>query len=244
MMTMMTYSKKKKEYLASACVRGKIHVKEKLPNQDSILTASNKYGVIMSVADGLGSHRFSKKGSKAAVRAVKKSFMMFEKGKISFKEITATIFKLFKENVKESQRAEASTTCVFAVLSYKHGLFVGQIGDGMCYIRINGEEVLLKKKDDEFTNIVTPLNPSKNEARWKTKHFNINEEDSIEILLATDGISEDIVPGKEGECIEYYLGEIKKYARIFFNFILRRFILNWDVPGSGDDKSIIIFQKE
>ncbi len=242
-MMRMTSFNSKKEHFAGASVIGQSHKKSKLPNQDSYLIYKNNDIVVLVIADGLGSHEYSKIGSKTVVKVVKSTFCDFENGSVPFKQITNTIYNRFVSSIPKRYANAAATTCAFVVISKKNGIFAGQVGDGLCYIRINDSKFILKPKTDEFSNIVTPLNPVKENVLWKTKHFNIESNDEIDIMLATDGISEDIIPGKESECLEYCISNIKKKFRFLSNIVLKRIILNWDVPGSLDDKSIIIYSR-
>ena len=242
-MTRMTSFNNKKEHYAGSSVKGQNHKKLNLPNQDSYLIYRNKKIVVLAIADGLGSHKYSKVGSKAVVKAVKSTFIDFENGGVPFKQITSTIYNRFVNSIPKKYVNEAATTCAFVVISEKNGVFAGQVGDGLCYLKINDSSYILKPKTDEFSNIVTPLNPIKENVLWKTKHFNIESNDEVDIMLATDGISEDIIPGKEDGCLEYCISKTKKKIHFLSNMALKKIILNWNVPGSLDDKSIVIYSR-
>lgn len=234
---------RKRNFLGFATIKGDSHKKMNMPNQDAVFAKQNKFGIALAVADGVGSHKFSQYGSKAAVRSVQEAFLSFELGEIQTSDITKTIFEIFKRKIPSKYADQSSTTCIFAYLSNKTGLYVGQIGDGLCYIKINDKFTQLKDKDDCFANLVIPLNASKETARWKTRHFNVKDSDKIEMMLATDGISGDIIPGKEEECLDYYLEKIKKTNPFWRNVIIKKQLKSWDVPGSGDDKTMIVFSK-
>ena len=229
--------------LGYATVKGDSHKRMNMPNQDAVLGGQNKFGVVLAIADGVGSHKFSQYGSKAAVRAVQEAFLSFELGKIQTSDITKTVFEIFKRKIPSKCAGQSSTTCIFAYLSNKTGLYVGQIGDGLCCIRINDKFTQLKDKEDCFANLVIPLNASKETAKWKTRHFNVKDSDKIEIMLATDGVSGDIIPGKEEECLNYYLNIIKKTNPFWRKLIIKKQLKAWNVPGSGDDKTMIVFSK-
>ena len=243
----MTYSKKlhleKNIRVAGASVRGISHIKAKKPNQDAVLIYKSKFGIIMAVADGVGSHQFSRYGSKTAVKAVKTAFLQFEKNEIDRKEITSTIYKQYCQGIKQKYINAAATTCLFAVLSYKHGLFVGQIGDGLSYVDINGLDWVIKPKEEDFSNIVVAMTPTKGSAKWTTKFFKISSDDKVRILLCTDGVSSGIIPGKEGECASYYINEINKKHALSYNYYIKKYLKNWNIKGENDDKTMIVFSK-
>ena len=224
-----------------SCIRGKSHVASNLPNQDAVLVEIGKHGITLAVADGVGSQAYSQIGSHVAVTSVKEAFSEFENGLIPIANITKTIFEKYKSGVPEKIRDQSSTTCVFAYLSNISGLFLGQIGDGVCYFKVNDAFSILADKSADFANIVHPLNASKTEAKWKTRHFSLRGDESIKILLATDGVSADIMPTKEEECLNYYCNKLSKWPRILRNLRVKLYLKNWNVPGSNDDKTMIVF---
>ncbi len=231
-----------REYWGFSSVKGGMYSRQGIENQDAVLVVKSRFGIVLVVADGVGSHKYSALGSKAAVKAVRRAFDSFEKGSIANTEITKTIFKLYVEMIDVDKRAEASTTCIFAYISNISGLYLGQIGDGMCCATINDHFLNLKKKDDDFSNLVTPLNATKESAKWYTRHFNIGEKDKLKIMLATDGISTDIIPGKENDGLEYFANKMGRIVTIN-NYKLRRVLKGWDPKGAGDDKTVIIYSR-
>ncbi len=71
----------KKRYLCgTATVRGKAHVKLGTVNQDCVMFNSKKRLLTLAVADGLGSHCHSEKGSRAVCEAAAKAAEIFSYG--------------------------------------------------------------------------------------------------------------------------------------------------------------------
>ena len=244
-MTMTLTSKRKNinEYYGYASVRGQSHIATKTPNQDAVKIRKTQYGITLVVADGVGSHKYSQIGSRTIVKSVTDAFYMFESGQIPVTDITATAYKLFKKRVPKSKNTQSSTTCIFAHISEKHGLFVGQVGDGACYIELNDTFTTLKGKESEFANLVVPLNPSLESAEWHTRHFKADKEAKLRILLATDGVSNDIIPEKENQCLGHYCNEVKNIDAFGRNRFIRKTLKHWDVPGSSDDKTMIVYSR-
>ncbi len=247
MMTMMTffntYFRQSNDICCGACVRGEKHIKLKKPNQDAMLIKYTKYGTIIAVADGVGSLEKSHYASKAIVKATAKSFILFEKGLIGRKEITKTINKLYGKKVKRKYHSRAATTGIFVVLSRMHGMFAGQVGDGICFIDLNDEIVVLKKKVDGFLNTADAISPLDDTVRWTTKHFDVSSDDAVKVMIATDGVSETIIPGMEKECLDYYLSEVSGESKYKRNSIMKKHLQNWNVKASTDDKTMIVFSR-
>jgi len=237
---MTTCSDKDAMRLAYATMRGAHHRKKHEPNQDAFcMRLAHAYSVFC-VADGVGSHKYSRKGSRAVSRAVAAVFADFVAGNVERKKLTATIYERFRNSIKEKYRSQASTTCLFIVVTDEFGVFVGQVGDGLAVLRINGELKYTSVKDDDFSNVVMPLSPAKENCRWTTRHFDADKEDKIEIFLSTDGISGDVIPGHEEECMDYFIQKIS--AKKNGNSELRKILLSWSKNGSNDDKTVIVYK--
>ena len=88
-------------------------------------------------------------------------------------------------------------------------------------------------------NEVSALNCTHEYHNWKIKNlkFDSNINCKLELLLSTDGISEDIIPEKREIFFDYFinLSSSKKESK------LKDTLKNWSVPGSIDDKTVITF---
>ncbi len=231
------------EYIGAYSLRGESHRATHTRNQDAYIAKKSRYGVTLAVADGVGSQTYSQIGSRAIVKAVARAFRLYETNRIPVSEITATAFALYKKTVPVSKRGQASTTCVFAHISEKNGLFVGQVGDGVCYLKLNGRFYVMQGKDAEFSNVVLPLCAEWDEARWKTRHFALTDSSAIQIMLATDGVSDDIISGKEEECLDFYVSKIQGSDVAKGKKTVKSILQNWNVPGSRDDKTMIVYSR-
>ena len=230
--------------IAYATICGERHRSRHERNQDAAAVCIGNGYTVMCVADGVGSQRFARRGSHAVVKAVVATFIDFVKGKIGKKQITQTVFARYKSALKEKYRAAAGTTCLFVAITDEHGLFLGQMGDGLCLLQINGEPVFVSDKGEEFLNEVNALSAEADNATWRTKHYNIAQEDSIEVLLTTDGISSDIIPNKEPECLEYFLDKVHSKRGVAANRRLKRCLKNWGKTESSDDKTVVIYERK
>lgn len=240
---MTIYSKRldAQEFWGIGSIRGGNHKKAKVPNQDAVYRKKHKFGLLMAVADGVGSHRYSQFGSKAAVRAAAETFYLFETGQIPRTDITKTIFEQFQRKIPNKYMSQASTTCMFAYLSNKSGLYLGQVGDGLCCVKINDQMIQLKEKGGGFGNLVRPLNPEKESPKWKTKHFHVQESDTIQIFLSTDGISGDVISGKEENCLAHFVSLVENKCKWTSDYQVKSCLKNWDAPTGGDDKTAAVY---
>ena len=230
------------ELLLGASTAGALHLREGRPNQDAVRVRRYGYGCVAAVADGVGSQRFSQFGSRAAVQAVHEVFCAYVRGDVGRGRITRTIADRYARLVKEKYRTQADTTCLFAAHIYDQGLFLGQIGDGICCGYLNGSPFLLGEKTEEFENLVTPLSPNRLSAVWKTHFVPARKFHSLELLLATDGVSGDLLPGRESEFVRYLMDRAGARGRRGGEEILLRLLENWESPQSLDDKTVALYR--
>ena len=222
--------------VACSCI-GKNHIASGLPNQDAYWTSHYPYGDIIVVADGVGSEKHSEYASQAVVKAVDSVFSQIAQETLAVEDLVDSLCFQFRQYLNELYDGTPSTTCVFCVNLFSKGLFIGQIGDGICCGYINGEQFVFQHKDASFANIVNPLTPGCPPDRWSLMHFsNIQE---VEVLLATDGVADDILPGRESEFAHYMVDLVEKAEKRLdaLNDILQ----NWETPQSNDDKTIGLY---
>lgn len=228
--------------VTGASVIGAVHLRQHTPNQDAFKYRTYGYGCVMAVADGVGSDEYSHYGSRAAVQAVHEAFCAYVRRDISRTQITRTITKFYVSHLKKCYHSSASTTCLFAAHIVNQGLYLGQIGDGMICGSISGQPYMLRSAADSFTNIVTPLSPMRANPVWNTKFIPEDRLKSICLMLATDGISEDILPNKESDFASYLVDHIKARKPGERQKKLVHILENWETPQSLDDKTIVLYQ--
>lgn len=226
--------------ISGASVRGVSHKENRLPNQDSFLCKKNKNGVVLVAADGVGSHKYSKRGSISVCKAVCKVFDLYLKKKIAKDDIGKTIEFFYKKLIKKRYSCQAATTCLFALIYNNSEIIIGQAGDGVILLRVDDRFVVFKNKNDDFLNEVSTLDCKREFSNWKIKNLKVDFDTNyrIQIMLSTDGISEDIKPDKREICMDFFINKAKQKYGILHE------LTNWQVPGSFDDKTVVIFSWE
>ena len=66
--------------------------------------------------------------------------------------------------------------------------------------------------------------------------MNLKDIKELEIMLTTDGISEDIIPDKMSDFMSYVMSKVVENKKSG----LKRLLTEWSFPGSIDDKTIVI----
>ena len=232
-------SKKNINIICGATEIGEKHILSREKNQDAVKVKRYGFGCVMTLADGVGSHKFSRFGSRAIVQSVHRTFIDFVKGKVEEDSLTCNINNHFKKCVPMKYLSQAATTCIFAAYIYQTGLFLGQIGDGICIYSIDGNDFILKGKENAFTNIVTPFNAASEDNKWNVMFIpeRMIKQD-LDVLLLTDGLSEDILQGKEFDFLKKLKMEIVGKTNKKASDVIKKLIKTWPVPMSSDDKSL------
>lgn len=228
--------------ITGASVTGLTHIHQHMPNQDAFKYRNYGYGCVMAVADGVGSDRYSHFGSKAVVQAVHEAFCAYVRGDISRTQITKAIYRHYVSILKKRYQLAASTTCLFAAYIFDQGLYLGMIGDGIICGCINSQPFVMQKEFDSFTNTVKPLSPQRTNPTWTTKFIPVSRLNSIRLMLATDGVSEDILPNKEPDFASYLIDCISAWRTEDRQIKLTNLLEHWETPKSLDDKTIVLFQ--
>ena len=214
-----------------ASVRGSEHIRNNIPNQDACFSKYDGNIIVLTVADGLGSREKSHHGSAIIGETVYYSFKKWiENGSIYLNKLISLIIQNWESKFNNTN--EYATTCLFTVI-YKNKIYVGQIGDGILSYIINDSVHILIKPNKEFANVTNSIaNSLVND--WVVRSIDLNANDKIAILMATDGIADTLLTDKIGSFVNYMITNINKDIEYRNNF-LEKLASEWE---SIDDKTI------
>jgi serine/threonine protein phosphatase PrpC len=228
--------------ISGATYKGLAHKKMGKPNQDYTLIKHNAWLELICVADGVGSHKYSHKGAKQICKCVYAAFKALKKDKIKDEQLFEYINILFSKKLKDKYKNKTATTCIFSGI-YKETLYVAQAGDGICGIVFDGKLKTLGQRNSDFVNEVNPIRAdSNNEGKWNSRIIDLNKYLSLDIFMATDGISDDILPEKLSEFISYIFEHVEMLDSKKRNKYILNILRNWSTPNSHDDKTIAILR--
>lgn len=228
---------------ACATVRGKFHEMKGIANQDDLFYAERGNHTVMCVADGVGSHEFAEEGSRSVVRAVADTVAAYVLGELPPDAVTNEIARRYTEGVPAGHRSAAGTTCIFVCVIGDEELIVGQIGDGMCYVSIDGEQMYVSRKDDDFSNIVDALSADGKDTEWAMCRFSLKQSTEVKVFMATDGISSDVIPDREEACAGYFIELVERCPHEAADDELESVLKKWGEDGSDDDKTVIVYER-
>lgn len=236
----MTYGK---WYIWGASVRGPLHIKEGIPNQDAWLAKSFLWGNVIVAADGLGSKKHSDIGAQAICEAVIEIAETERQLRLSTLESPSIILKKIHQRwltkLSDYQVNDCCSTCLF-VIQDGSKIQIGQLGDGMVAAMSDTEpfKVLIDDKDDGFSNTTNCLNNKFNPHHWTVKLLKNTQYDRF--LICTDGIADDLIfEVQEAFCRDVITTHqtMDMYER---NKALTLMLNQWPVKGHMDDKTLVV----
>lgn len=224
-----------------ASARGLGHSRRGEPNQDAWLRRRYMGGEMIVVCDGLGSRRSSDIGARQACMAAADAFRLWsavEGAPLDY--LLALVWDLWRVRVHDGPPVECATTCLLAFGMPNGRAGVAQLGDGLAMLTRPGEApvVLSAIGDRDFANETTALSPRYRESWWSW-YDEPNAPPGTRIVLATDGVSEDL-DTEMLESLAEHLGA--EYAGLEAVTRWRRLsaeLRNWPVRH-GDDKTVAV----
>jgi serine/threonine protein phosphatase PrpC len=234
-----------------ASVIGPGHISTSKPNQDAWLSFHNSWGDGIAVSDGLGSKPLSEFGSLFACRSVKRATHSLSRADDIAKGLTGddrsrfleSIHSNWLEMVKPLPPRDASATCLFAFSLGDGRIWAGMLGDGCVAVakKDGGVVILADDKSSSFSNMTSALSATFDDRHWQLS--SIPEDETLAIILCTDGVSDDLedIKGFVQGFIEAYCGlPVVSAARS-----AREMLENWPTPKHSDDKTIAcLFKRE
>jgi serine/threonine protein phosphatase PrpC len=225
-------------------VRGPLHHKENLPNQDAWLGGRNAFGSFIVVCDGMGSRPHSQEGAQAACRAVRQSLVLWSKAKQpSLDMLPRLITPLWKLAISPRLAEECATTCLFAFLKPSGNLLCGGLGDGLIALKTAEDIQTVLGERSGFGNETLALGCPHRLEDWHLREFQVGTQ-AFDLLLATDGIADDLQQDRLGDFIAWLGAEFKPLPSAQRWRNLTHELKNWPTPNHLDDKTLALLWQE
>lgn len=224
-------------------VPGPEHVRKGQANQDAWVLRRSKKSVIAVVADGLGSTQLGREGARAACRAgVVVAGLISRFGIEPGLHTVALLRALWHQLVATHDFAQCGSTCLFVHIDMRSRLFAAQIGDGIVAIRrANGEVTCLKRDEPAFQNSTQTIGSVGANAWviWRDVEFSSGDM----LLMASDGIAEDLQPERLGDFIAYLAANYEGRSPRERATALRKELRCWATPHHRDDKTLVFLAR-
>lgn len=203
--------------------------KGKIENQDAVGYYSDNNQLIVVVADGLGSAKFSNEGANRIVEVTIEAL----KNKTPTDNLARTIYSGWSEGL--SGELSLYDTTVKFLHVFENRIAYGGIGDG--WIVGKGKQYISQTSENLFSNQTDSILSFD-----LTKHFVYRELEKSEldiVLIATDGFSEDIDKENGSDFLESIKNDIEKDYQSCGDE-LAILLKDWPVTTNRDDKSVVI----
>lgn len=233
-----------------ASVAGPAHREAALQNQDAwtsglFRTEDGTQVQFLAVCDGLGSRLQSREGARAAVRAARLAVRHWGTARqASPGQLIRLIELLWRLEVSPHDPQACATTCLVAAVQTRSGLSrvtVATLGDGLAAYRENGVVTTVGGRGDGYANQTVALGIPHHMDAWATQIW--ETEDSFSLILATDGVADDLQPAALPTFLDWLDGVGQRAPRAR-GPTLRRALERWPVPGHSDDKTIAVLQMQ
>jgi hypothetical protein len=184
----------------------------------------------VTVADGLGSARMGSLGSHTAVNLALGPIREALMAGLEPARLPALLAGLWEQDTHGDH--DVATTCLFAVATPDR-LVLAQLGDGLAMaIDHEGREHRLPGGRGQFGNHTEAL------PRGILQVASHPVESIDAVLLATDGVSDDLVPGSEARLAAELARIAREQGAAALEARLEQWLTNWATPASHDDRSI------
>ena len=223
-------------FILSYSRTGKKHKDLKKNNEDSISYSKMSDNMCwIAVADGVGSCKYAKEGSQAAVSTIGHLANEIYQGTVKIddlEKIRKFVVTDWKSNFKSNWN-EYCSTINFIILYNQNGI-IGQIGDGLISVNINGEDIVMTEEIEFYSVETYALGEIVLKKSFRLIKF--EKIKYISAILTTDGIANEIDKDSINELRGYLVNLIKKDEKQI-NLELRNWFESLD-RKNDDDKTI------
>ena len=226
-----------------ASVRGPAHLRSGTLNQDAWRGGRLHSGAAIAVCDGLGSRPHARRGAREACRAVLSAVRQWSAVHAAPIEVLLRlIHATWSLRVHPYAEADCATTCLFAVAGSDGRLHVAQLGDGLSLVMDSKGLRTTTRAADDFVNETTGLGIARQLSEWDT--FECDQSAETAVLLATDGIADDLDGTRLGEFVHFVratycpLAPAERWQRV------AKDLRNWPTPYHRDDKTLAFLWRE
>lgn len=227
--------------VVASSVRGPSHAREGLPCQDAWLAVADARASLAVVCDGMGSRPRSREGSRAATLATRDAWRLWRRSPAgSVEDLIRVVEAAWRLRLRHVPTDAAATTCLFYAEDGHGRAAQAQLGDGLIARCSLGGEVAVHPTRSMSFGLTLALGSPHTLVDWS---FALVEPLVVGevLLLATDGVAEDIEPDRLGDLAAWVvddLGPLQRPGRA-----LTHELRNWPVPHHQDDKTLLVMWK-
>jgi len=211
-----------------------------MPNEDAWKTAEVGGGVIVAVADGMGSSPHAAVGARTACRAaVAATELWWTTPEAPAHTLPALIESLWREWIGPDAPDDARATCLVAGVASDGTLVLAALGDGVVLVAGDETERVLTDERTGFGNETHALGGAPSPRVWRVATGGRLAPGDI-VLLATNGVADDLIAQRRRDFARELVrafGGLPNWQR---GVELWRALHDWPTPGHNDDKTVAV----
>lgn len=227
-----------------ASVQGPEHRRTGHPNQDAWMSRVTQGVTLAVVCDGLGSRPHSATGSRAACVAVADAVRHWAaQPNVPPEMLLRLVHALWNVRVHATGRDACATTCLFAVVTKDGRLLLAQLGDGLVMLKTSQGITTLEPPSDRFGNTTTGLGIATDVREWRF-HYEPLFTGAASIMLATDGVADDLLLEKRSEFMTFLINQYGGLPAQQRTRAIAKQLRAWPTPRHLDDKTVAVLWDE
>ncbi len=227
--------------LVASSVRGPAHARTGLPCQDSWLAVPGERATFAVVCDGMGSRPHARIGARAATKAARDAWRAWRDSVVgSGEDLVRMLEVAWRFRLRKTPAAEAATTCLLYAEDDQGRALMAQLGDGLIARRSLDGTITMHPSHPEEFGFTQALGTPHTLDDWSLGMVAPMQAGEA-VLLATDGVSGDLVDDRIGDLMDWLIEEIGSEPDA--NRRLRSELHNWPVPHHQDDKTLLVMWK-
>ena len=228
------------EYLA-ASARGPLHAELGTDNQDAWMAVRSDSGVVVAVADGMGSKPMAAVGARTACRAAVAAAEVWWKAvSPPAQALPGLIESIWRAWLGRVPPDEARATCLVAAASRQGDLVIATLGDGLALLASEENEVdVVTPERQGFGNETDALGRAASTRAWSVLARPQMAPGSV-VLLTTDGVADDLVVERRAEFAHEVVTSFGSLPSWEGSVALWRALHEWPTPGHTGDKTVAV----
>ena len=227
--------------VVASSVRGPSHVRDGLPCQDTWLAVADARASLAVACDGMGSRAQAREGARAAVLAARDAWRHWRRSPAgSIEDLIRLLEALWRLRLGRTLPDTAATTCLLYAEDDHGRAAQAQLGDGLIARRSADGSIAVHPSRSEGFGLTHALGTPHTLADWSFAFVEPLIPREM-LVLATDGVADDLQPGRVGDLAAWVVNELGPQRRP--GQALAHELRNWPVPHHQDDKTLLIMWK-